>query len=32
MAWLKDAVAGLGLIVFLASSFVLASAAQEFLG
>lgn len=32
MAWLKDAAAGVGLIVFLASSFVLAGAVQAFVG
>jgi hypothetical protein len=32
MAWLKDAAAGIGLIVFMASFFVLANAAQAFLG
>ncbi len=31
MSWLKDAVAGIGLIVFFASSFFLASAAQTLL-
>jgi hypothetical protein len=31
MAWLKDAVAGIGLIVFFASSFFLAGAAQTLL-
>ena len=31
MAWLKDAAAGVGLVVFLALSFVLTSAAQAFL-
>ncbi|NIJ48966.1 hypothetical protein FHS84_002337 [Rhizomicrobium electricum] len=31
MAWFKDAVAGIGLIVFFASSFLLAGAAQSLL-
>jgi len=31
MAWLKDAVAGVGLVFFLAASFVLTGAAQAFL-
>jgi len=31
MAWLKDAMAGVGLVVFLAASFVLTGAAQAFL-
>jgi hypothetical protein len=31
MAWLKDAVAGIGLVVFFASSLFLASAAQSLL-
>jgi len=31
MAWLKDAAAGLGLFVFLASSFVLMGALQSLL-
>jgi len=31
MAWLKDAAAGIGLVVFLASTFVLTGAAQAFL-
>jgi hypothetical protein len=31
MAWLKDVVAGIGLIVFFASSFFLAGAAQSLL-
>lgn len=31
MIWLKDAVAGVGLIVFFASSFYLAGAAQALL-
>jgi len=30
MAWLKDAAAGAGLVVFLASTFFLTSAAQAF--
>ena len=30
MAWFKDAAAGVGLVVFLVSSFVLTSAAQAF--
>ena len=32
MAWLKDAVAGIGLMVFLVSSFVLSGAAQALVG
>ena len=31
MAWFKDAVAGIGLVVFFASSFFLVSAAQSLL-
>ena len=31
MAWLKDAVAGVGLVVFFASSMFLAGAAQSLL-
>jgi len=31
MAWLKDAAAGMGLVVILASSFVLTSAVQALL-
>jgi hypothetical protein len=31
MAWFKDAAAGVGLVIILASSFVLTSAAQAFL-
>jgi hypothetical protein len=31
MAWLKDAVAGVGLVVFFASSFFLVGAAQSLL-
>ncbi len=31
MAWLKDAAAGLGFVVFVASSFVLTSAAHALL-
>jgi hypothetical protein len=30
MIWLKDVAAGIGLVVFLASSFFLTSAAQAF--
>jgi hypothetical protein len=31
MAWMKDAVAGVGLVVFFTSSFLLMSAAQSLL-
>ena len=31
MSWIKDAVAGIGLVVFFGSSFFLASAAQTLL-
>ena len=31
MAWLKDAMAGVGMVIFLAASFVLTGAAQAFL-
>jgi hypothetical protein len=32
MAWFKDAAAGLGLLTFIVTSFVLASAAQALIG
>lgn len=30
MAWFKDAAAGIGLVVFIASTFILTNAAQAF--
>jgi hypothetical protein len=32
MAWFKDAMAGIGLVLFVASTFALTSAAQAFIG